>query len=56
MNVVIGFIAVSGLLVLAVGAVVAYRWNRVRSSAGAAGARLEWPTSRTEPDTQAGRI
>jgi hypothetical protein len=56
MNVVIGIFAVSGLLVLAAGGVVAYRWNRSRSTAGNGSNRLEWPVSRTEPDTQAGRI
>ena len=56
MNVVISFIALLGLSVLSVGGVVAYRWNRARAGAAGAGNRLEWPASRTEPDTQAGRI
>jgi len=56
MNVVIGLFAVTGLVVLAAGGVVAYRWNRSRSTAGNGSKRLEWPVSRTEPDTQAGRI
>lgn len=56
MNIVIGFIAVAGLAVLAAGGVVAYRWSRDRERVTAAGKRLEWSDSRTEPDTQAGRI
>jgi ribose/xylose/arabinose/galactoside ABC-type transport system permease subunit len=56
MNVVIGVFAVSGLMALAAGGVVAYRWNRSRGDAGNGSKRLEWPVSRTEPDTQAGRI
>ena len=56
MNIIIGFIALTGLLVLAAGGLVTYRWSRSRSSVSASGNRLEWPVSRTEPDTQAGRI
>ena len=56
MNVVIGIFAVMGLVMLAAGGVVAYRWSRGRDRTSAVGTRLEWSDSRTEPDTQAGRI